>query len=78
MSGICGCLGLRRLLVIEEYRVVGRQDRPAAVAENGRNALIGQHLHDHVGAGHLLAGERVPERAGLNDGVVHCALLEEA
>ena len=46
-------------LVVYENRVVGRQDRAAAVAENGFDALVGQHLDDDLGAGHLLAGERM-------------------
>ena len=53
-------------LVIEEHRVVGREDRPAAVAEYGCDALVGEHLHDHAGAGHFFARERVPHRARLH------------
>ena len=47
------------LCVVAEHRVVGRQDGAAAVAENGRYALVGEHLDDHLRAGHLLAGERM-------------------
>ena len=50
---------LRVRLVVDEDRVVGRQDRAAAVAEDGVDALVGEHLDDDLGAGHLLAGERV-------------------
>ena len=47
------------VLVVDEDRVVGRQDRAAAVAEDGLDALVGEHLDDDLGAGHLLAGERM-------------------
>ena len=67
--------GLAVLLVIEEYGVVGRQDGPAAVPENRGNPFIRQYLHDHPGAGHLLAGKRMPEGAGLNYRVTHDALF---
>ena len=58
-------------LVVEEDGVVGRQDRPAGVAEDRAHALIRQYLHDHAGAGHALARERVAARAGLDDGIAH-------
>jgi hypothetical protein len=45
--------------VVAEHRVVSRQDRAAAVAENRLDALVGEHLNDDIGAGHLRAGERV-------------------
>jgi hypothetical protein len=47
------------LQVVAEYGVVDRQDRAAAVAENGIHALVGQHLDDHIRAGHAGAGQRV-------------------
>ena len=46
---------LRRValaLVEAEHRVVGRQDRAAAVTEHGVDALAGEHAQDDVGAGH--------------------------
>ena len=42
----------RRARVVAEDRVVGRQDRAAAVAENGVHAFVGQDLDDHLRAGH--------------------------
>ena len=47
------------LVVVAEHRVVGGQDGAAAVAEDRLHALVGEDLHDHLGAGHALAGERV-------------------
>ena len=46
-------------LVVTEYGVVYRQDRAAAVPENRVDALIGEHLHQHIGARHAGARERV-------------------
>src|SRR6185312_8314429 len=66
------------LLVVEEDGIVGRQDGAAAIAENGPDTLIGQHLYDHPGTGQGLAGKRMPERAGLNDGVAHTELSKWA
>ena len=63
--------GAARLLVVEEHGVEGRQDGPAAVAEDGGHALVREHLHDHAGAGHALAGQGVPGRAWLDDRVAH-------
>ncbi len=40
------------LLVVAEYGVIYRQNRAAAIAENGVDALVGQHLHQHVRARH--------------------------
>jgi acetolactate synthase I/III small subunit len=47
------------LLVVAEHRVVGRQDRAAAVAEDRVDALVGQHLHDDLGAREAGALSRV-------------------
>ena len=47
------------LLVVPEDGVVGRQDGAARVAEDRRRALVRQHLHDHLGAGHDLTGPRM-------------------
>ncbi len=47
------------ILVVAEYRVVNRQNRAAAVAENGVDALVGQDLDQHVRARHAGAGQRV-------------------
>jgi hypothetical protein len=47
------------LLVVTEYGVVDRQDRAAAVPENRVDALVGEHLHQHIGARHAGARERV-------------------
>ena len=69
---------LRLLLVVEEHRIVRRQNGPAAVAEDGLDALVGQHLHDHPRPGHGLAGERMPEGTGLDDGVAHAEISESA
>src|SRR6185437_3272717 len=66
------------LFVIEEHRVVGRQNGPAAIAENGLDPLVGQHLHDHPRPGHGLAGKRMPGGARLGDGVAHAELSESA
>jgi hypothetical protein len=46
-------------LVIAKYRIVDRQDGAAAIAENRVDTLVGQHLHQHVGARHTDARERV-------------------
>jgi hypothetical protein len=43
-------------LVVTEHRVVGRQDRAAAVTEYGVHAFVGEDLHDDVRASHDLAG----------------------
>ena len=55
ISGMADCV----FLVVAKYRVVNRQNRAAAVAENGVDALVGQHLHEHVRAGHAGARQRV-------------------
>jgi hypothetical protein len=47
------------LVVVAEHRVVGGQDGAAAVAEDRLHALVDEDLHDHLGAGHAFAGERV-------------------
>ncbi len=47
------------LVVVAKHGVVGRQDGPAAVAENGVHALIRQHLDDHIGAAHAATRQRV-------------------
>jgi hypothetical protein len=47
------------LLVVPEDGVVGRQDGAARIAEDRRRALVRQHLHDHLGAGHDLTGPRM-------------------
>jgi len=52
------------LVVVPEHRIVSRQDRAAAVAENRLHALVDEDLHDHLGAGHAFAGERVGGRFG--------------
>src|SRR6185437_11668237 len=69
---------LSLLLVVQEDGVVGRQDGPAAIAEDGVDALVRQHLHDHPRSGQGLAGKRVPGGAGLGDGVAHAELSETA
>jgi hypothetical protein len=51
--------GRSSALVVYEDGVVGRQDRAAAVTKNGFDTLVGEHLHDDLGARHDLAGERV-------------------
>ena len=50
---------LRAVFVEAEHGVVGRQDGAARVAENRGYTLVRQYLHDHLGAGHLLTGERM-------------------
>ena len=40
----------RAIAVMDENRVVGRQDGAAAVAEHGPHAFIGKHLDDDLGA----------------------------
>ena len=55
ISGIDGSV----FLVVAKYGVVNRQDRAAAVAENRVDALVGQHLHQHVRARHAGARQRV-------------------
>ena len=76
MSGICAPAVPGLLGVIEEYGVVGGQDGAAAVAENRGDALIRQHLHDHLGAGHFLTGKRMAGGAGLDDRVAHGSAAE--
>ena len=49
----------RVIAVIDENRVVSRQDRAAAIAEYGLHTLVRQDLDDDLGARHLLAGERM-------------------
>jgi hypothetical protein len=49
---------------MDEDGVVGRQDRPAAVAEDDLDTLVGQDLDDHLGAGHCPPGQRVAVVAG--------------
>ena len=49
----------RARLVVAEDGVVGRQDRAAAVAEDGVDALVGQHVDDRIGADHRLTGQRM-------------------
>jgi len=80
------------LLVVEENGIVRRQDGASAVAEDGLDALVGQHLHDHPRPGHGLAGKRMPgaetllrragkrtgKRAWLDDGVAHAELSQAA
>jgi hypothetical protein len=65
LAGTTSGIGLRPAaahgLVVYEDGVVGRQDGPAAVAENGLDALVRQHLDDDFGARHLLAGERMSD-----------------
>jgi hypothetical protein len=46
-------------LVVGKNRVVGGQDRAAAVAEDGGHALIGQHLDDDLRPAHRPARERM-------------------
>ena len=48
ISGICAAAGAPLRLVVDEDGVVGRQDRAAAVAEDGLDALVGEHLHDDL------------------------------
>ena len=63
------------LLVVEKHGVVGGQDRPAAVAEYRGDALVGEHLHDHAGAAHSFAGQRMSLRAWLDHRVAHGSAL---
>ena len=67
--------GAGLFLVPAEHRVVGRQDRPAAVAEDGVDALVGEHLHDDLGAGHGLAGSGVRGVARGGVAVFHGEIL---
>ena len=46
-------------VVVAEDRVVGGQDRAAAVAEDRLHALVDEDLHDDLRTGHALAGQRV-------------------
>jgi hypothetical protein len=45
-------------LVLPEQRVVDRQHRPARIAEQVCDALVGQRPDHHLGAVHLDAGVR--------------------
>ncbi len=47
------------LLVVDEHRIVSRQDRAARVAEDRVDAFVRQHLDDHFGAGERAPGERM-------------------
>ena len=52
-------IGAQVVPVVAEYRVVDRQDRAAGIAEHDVDALVGQDLHDDVGAAQARAGERM-------------------
>ena len=47
------------LFVVQKHGIVNGQNGPAAVAENGVHTLVRQDLHEHFGARHAGAGERV-------------------
>jgi hypothetical protein len=50
-------------LVVAKDRVVGRQDRAAAVTEDRVDALISEHLHHDVGAAHDFSFQGMTARA---------------
>src|ERR1700728_699797 len=70
-EGDLGGAAARALLVVEEDRVVGRQDRPAAIAEDGGDPLVSEHLHDHARTAHPDTGERMSRRSWLDHRIVH-------
>jgi len=47
--------GITVFIVISEHGIVSGQDCATAVAKNGIHTLLGQHLDNHLGAGHGLA-----------------------
>jgi hypothetical protein len=56
--------------VLLKQRVIDRQHGAARITENVLDALIGERLDHHVGAGHL--GARLGTgRFGFNDGFAH-------
>ena len=50
-------------LVVAEYRIVGGQDRAAAVAEDRIDAFVRQHLHHDIGAAHDFSCQGMTARA---------------
>jgi len=61
-GGVAGLVPV--LVVITKHRIVGGQDGAATVAKDGPHAHVHEDLHDHLGAGHPFAGERVGRRFG--------------
>jgi hypothetical protein len=47
-------------IVVAEYGIVRRQNRAAAVAENGVDALVGDYLYDDIRTAHFRSGEWMP------------------
>src|SRR6185295_9301934 len=66
---------LRLIGVVEEHRIIRRQDGAAAIPEDRGHAFVRYDLHDHLGSGHSLTDERMACGTGLDDGVAHGNVL---